>query len=194
MTNASSFPAVFQYRGELRLRTRTNLFHQGSRFSQLFSAEPSSKSSSDPRRTINGTLPLQSNVVERRFLDDCVKGESNMATRRVPLILLLCGSFNPITNQHMRLLSWPGTKCTAQPERGVHESDMLSHHRQNIFHVHEWVRNETSATGARHALRQGVSMKYLIPNSVVEYIHQHNLCTEDSRWRNEGKVLMPLTK
>lgn len=26
-----------------------------------------------------------------------------MASRRVPLILLACGSFNPITNQHMRL-------------------------------------------------------------------------------------------
>lgn len=26
-----------------------------------------------------------------------------MATRRVPLVLLACGSFNPITNQHMRL-------------------------------------------------------------------------------------------
>uniref|UniRef100_A0A8P4G151 Nicotinamide nucleotide adenylyltransferase 3 n=1 Tax=Dicentrarchus labrax TaxID=13489 RepID=A0A8P4G151_DICLA len=26
-----------------------------------------------------------------------------MATSRVPLVLLACGSFNPITNQHMRL-------------------------------------------------------------------------------------------
>uniref|UniRef100_A0A3P9JQJ5 Nicotinamide nucleotide adenylyltransferase 3 n=2 Tax=Oryzias TaxID=8089 RepID=A0A3P9JQJ5_ORYLA len=26
-----------------------------------------------------------------------------MVTRRVPLVLLACGSFNPITNQHMRL-------------------------------------------------------------------------------------------
>uniref|UniRef100_A0AAX7UFT7 Cytidyltransferase-like domain-containing protein n=1 Tax=Astatotilapia calliptera TaxID=8154 RepID=A0AAX7UFT7_ASTCA len=26
-----------------------------------------------------------------------------MAARRVPLVLLACGSFNPITNQHMRL-------------------------------------------------------------------------------------------
>ncbi|XP_034052076.1 uncharacterized protein LOC117532731 [Gymnodraco acuticeps] len=26
-----------------------------------------------------------------------------MATRRIPLVLLACGSFNPITNQHMRL-------------------------------------------------------------------------------------------
>lgn len=26
-----------------------------------------------------------------------------MASHRIPLVLLACGSFNPITNQHMRL-------------------------------------------------------------------------------------------
>lgn len=26
-----------------------------------------------------------------------------MASSRIPLVLLACGSFNPITNQHMRL-------------------------------------------------------------------------------------------
>lgn len=28
---------------------------------------------------------------------------SRMFIKRVPLVLLACGSFNPITNQHMRL-------------------------------------------------------------------------------------------
>lgn len=81
-----------------------------------------------------------------------------------------------------------------QPERAVHESDTLSRHRQNIFLVREWVRNETSATEVRRALRRGLSVKYLIPDSVIEYIHQHNLYTEDSEKRNEGTVLRPLTK
>lgn len=81
-----------------------------------------------------------------------------------------------------------------QPERAVHESDTLSRHRQNIFLVREWVRNETSATEVRRALRRGQSVKYLIPDPVIEYIHQHNLYTEDSERRNEGKVLRPLTK
>lgn len=81
-----------------------------------------------------------------------------------------------------------------QPERAVHESDMLSRHRQNIFLVREWVRNETSATEVRRALRRGLSVKYLIPDSVIEYIHQHNLYTEDSERRNKGTVLRPLVK
>ncbi|XP_050925718.1 nicotinamide/nicotinic acid mononucleotide adenylyltransferase 1 [Lates calcarifer] len=81
-----------------------------------------------------------------------------------------------------------------QPERAVHESDMLSRHQRNIFLVREWVRNETSATEVRRALRRGLSVKYLIPDSVIEYIHQHNLYTEDSERRNKGTVLRPLTK
>uniref|UniRef100_UPI0037E7E7F8 nicotinamide/nicotinic acid mononucleotide adenylyltransferase 3 n=1 Tax=Semicossyphus pulcher TaxID=241346 RepID=UPI0037E7E7F8 len=81
-----------------------------------------------------------------------------------------------------------------QPERAVHESDTLSRHNNNIFLVREWVRNETSATEVRRALRRGLSVKYLIPDSVIEYIHQHNLYTEDSERRNEGTVLRPLTK
>ncbi|XP_039999672.1 uncharacterized protein nmnat3 [Xiphias gladius] len=81
-----------------------------------------------------------------------------------------------------------------QPERAVHESDTLSRHQQNIFLVREWVRNETSATEVRRALRRGLSVKYLIPDSVIEYIHQHNLYTEDSERRNKGMVLRPLTK
>lgn len=37
------------------------------------------------------------------FFESGLKWLSKMATRRVPLVLLACGSFNPITNQHMRL-------------------------------------------------------------------------------------------
>ncbi|KAM4556493.1 LOW QUALITY PROTEIN: nicotinamide/nicotinic acid mononucleotide adenylyltransferase 3-like [Fundulus diaphanus] len=80
------------------------------------------------------------------------------------------------------------------PERAVHESDTLFRHRENIFLVREWVRNETSATEVRRALRRGLSVKYLIPDSVLEYIHQHNLYTEDSERRNEGTALRPLIK
>ncbi|CAI5641555.1 unnamed protein product [Oreochromis niloticus] len=81
-----------------------------------------------------------------------------------------------------------------QPERAVHESDLLSYHRHNIFHVREWVKNETSATEVRRALRRGLSVKYLLPDSVIEYIHRHNLYTEDSEMRNKSAVLRPLVK
>ncbi|XP_068426725.1 nicotinamide/nicotinic acid mononucleotide adenylyltransferase 3 [Clinocottus analis] len=81
-----------------------------------------------------------------------------------------------------------------EPERAVHASDTLSRHRGNVFLVKEWVRNETSATEVRRALRRDASVKYLIPDSVIEYIHRHNLYTEDSERINEGAVLRPLAK
>lgn len=81
-----------------------------------------------------------------------------------------------------------------QPERTVHESDILSRHRQNIFLVTEWVRNEISATEVRRALRRGASVKYLIPDSVLQYIQQHKLYSWESEKRNEGALLRPLAK
>ncbi|XP_068587548.1 nicotinamide/nicotinic acid mononucleotide adenylyltransferase 3-like [Cebidichthys violaceus] len=81
-----------------------------------------------------------------------------------------------------------------EPERAVHASDTLSRHRRNIFLVREWVRNETSATEVRRALRRDMSVKYLIPDSVIEYIHRHKLYTRDSERINEGAVLRPLAK
>ncbi|KAM9845401.1 nicotinamide/nicotinic acid mononucleotide adenylyltransferase 3-like [Aulostomus maculatus] len=81
-----------------------------------------------------------------------------------------------------------------QPERTVHGSDLLWRHQENIFLVREWMKNEISATEVRRALRRGLSVKYLIPDSVIEYIHKHNLYTEDSERRNNGIVLRPLTK
>lgn len=79
-------------------------------------------------------------------------------------------------------------------ERAVHESDMLSRHSQNVFLVREWVRNETSATEVRRALRRGLSVKYLLPDSVIDYIRQHNLYTENSERHNEDVLLRPLAK
>ncbi|XP_023866098.1 nicotinamide/nicotinic acid mononucleotide adenylyltransferase 3 isoform X1 [Salvelinus sp. IW2-2015] len=81
-----------------------------------------------------------------------------------------------------------------EPERAVHESETLSRHWRNIFLVREWVRNETSATEVRRALRRGLSVKYLLPDSVIKYIHQHNLYTGDSELKNKDVLLRPLTK
>lgn len=81
-----------------------------------------------------------------------------------------------------------------KPERAVHESDTLTRHSRNIHLVREWVRNETSATEVRRALRRGMSVKYLVPDSVIEYIQEHRLYTEDSERRNADAVLRPLAK
>ncbi|XP_051984866.1 nicotinamide/nicotinic acid mononucleotide adenylyltransferase 3 isoform X1 [Xyrauchen texanus] len=86
------------------------------------------------------------------------------------------------------------SRGSLQPDQAVHESDMLSRHRQNIFLVREWVHNEISATEVRRALRRGYSVKYLLPDLVIDYIREHNLYTQDSEIKNKDAKLRPLTK
>ncbi|XP_047446260.1 nicotinamide/nicotinic acid mononucleotide adenylyltransferase 3 isoform X2 [Mugil cephalus] len=134
-------------------------------------------------------------------------GDTSPLSNPSPQLKLLCGADFLDTfkipgmwrDEHVEELAGHfGLVCvsrgTLQPERAVHESDTLSRHAGNIFLVREWVRNETSATEVRRALRRGLSVKYLVPDPVIDYIHQHDLYTEDSERRNEGSVLRPLVK
>ncbi|MGH0174991.1 UNVERIFIED_CONTAM: hypothetical protein FKN15_069757 [Acipenser sinensis] len=68
--------------------------------------------------------------------------------------------------------------------RFIHESDTLTRHRHNIHLVREWIQNEISATEIRRALRRGQSVRYLLPDSVIEYIKQHDLYTAESELQN----------
>ncbi|XP_007228727.2 nicotinamide/nicotinic acid mononucleotide adenylyltransferase 3 [Astyanax mexicanus] len=81
-----------------------------------------------------------------------------------------------------------------QPERTVHECDLLHKHKRNIFLVREWIRNEISATEVRRALRRGLSVKFLIPDNVIDYIREHNLYTPTSELKNKNIKLRPFTK
>lgn len=129
------------------------------------------------------------------------------ATDAPPQLKLLCGADLLDTfkipgmwrDDHMEeVLGRFGLVCVSrggfQAERAVHESDALTRHSGNIHLVREWVRNDTSATEVRRALRRGASVKYLLPDPVIEYIDQHKLYTEDSERRNAGAVLRPLAK
>lgn len=84
------------------------------------------------------------------------------------------------------------SRGSLQPDRAIHESDLLSRHRKSIFLVREWIHNEISATEIRRALRRGHSVKYLLPDSVIDYIREHNLYTQDSEMKNKDVKLRPL--
>lgn len=145
----------------------------------------------------------QNSTITHKLVNENITATSNPPVQ----LKLLCGadfleSFKTPglwLDEHIEEVSGRfGLVCVSrgglQPERTVHESDILSRHRQNIFLVTEWVRNETSATEVRRALRRGASVKYLIPDSVLQYIQQHNLYSWESERRNEGALLRPLTK
>ncbi|KAK2538588.1 Nmnat3 [Columba livia] len=78
------------------------------------------------------------------------------------------------------------SRAGSDPTQYINESDLLTQFQHNIFLVKEWIQNEISATQIRSALCRGLSVKYLIPDSVISYIAHHNIYTEESERKNEG--------
>lgn len=77
------------------------------------------------------------------------------------------------------------TREGTNPYRFIYESDVLTKHMGNIFIVTEWITNEVSSTKIRRAYRRGDSIKYLVPDSVMQYIQQNQLYQEQNSTTNE---------
>ncbi|CAH1782803.1 unnamed protein product [Owenia fusiformis] len=67
------------------------------------------------------------------------------------------------------------SRSGANAQKFIYDSDVLTRHQENIHLVTEWIQNEISATKIRRALRRGESVKYLLQDSVIDFIHEHNL-------------------
>jgi len=50
--------------------------------------------------------------------------------------------------------------------------------QENIFIVPEKVKNEISSTKIREAIKNEETIRYFVPDQVIEYIKQHNLYKE----------------
>ncbi|SRR6266404_1936187 len=61
-----------------------------------------------------------------------------------------------------------------------HATEALARWRHNIFLVPQLIQNDVSSTKVRLFLRRGLSVRYLLPTPVVDYIEQHDLYTEDA--------------
>jgi len=57
--------------------------------------------------------------------------------------------------------------------------DTLSRWRHNIHLIHQLIQNDVSSTKVRLFLRRGLSVRYLIPAPVVDYIEQHGLYADE---------------
>ncbi|KAI0919328.1 hypothetical protein AcV5_002279 [Taiwanofungus camphoratus] len=57
--------------------------------------------------------------------------------------------------------------------------DSLSRWRHNIHLIHQLIQNDVSSTKVRLFLRRGLSVRYLLPAPVVDYIEQHGLYKDD---------------
>ncbi|KAI9030406.1 hypothetical protein DFJ74DRAFT_656484 [Hyaloraphidium curvatum] len=54
-------------------------------------------------------------------------------------------------------------------------SDVLYQHRTNVRFIRQYVRNDISSTKVRLLTKRGLSIRYLTPDPVVDYIAQHEL-------------------
>jgi nicotinamide mononucleotide adenylyltransferase len=58
-------------------------------------------------------------------------------------------------------------------------TDSLAKWRDNIHLISQLIQNDVSSTKVRLFLRRGLSVRYLLPMSVVDYIEQNGLYLED---------------
>lgn len=53
--------------------------------------------------------------------------------------------------------------------------DILYEHRKNVLVIKQLIYNDISSTKVRLFIKRGMSIKYLLPNSVIKYITDHHL-------------------
>lgn len=56
--------------------------------------------------------------------------------------------------------------------------DIMYEHRRNVLVIKQLIYNDISSTKIRLFIRRGMSVQYLLPNSVIRYIQQNNLYNE----------------
>jgi len=76
-------------------------------------------------------------------------------------------------------------------------TDSLARWRKNIYLIPQLIQNDVSSTKVRLFLRRGLSVRYLLPSPVVDYIEQHGLYQDESvnhttaSSSDKGKDLVP---
>ncbi|XP_070539948.1 nicotinamide/nicotinic acid mononucleotide adenylyltransferase 1-like isoform X2 [Ptychodera flava] len=70
-------------------------------------------------------------------------------------------------------------RAGSDPRKFIYDSDALTRLENHIEIVTEWIPNEISSTRVRRALKRRNSVKYLIPDPVIDYIHLHKLYLQE---------------
>jgi len=71
------------------------------------------------------------------------------------------------------------TREGADPSSSIWRNDLLYINRTKIHLIHQWIPNDISSTLVRLGISRGLSIKYLLPNSVIDYIRDKGLYREE---------------
>lgn len=55
------------------------------------------------------------------------------------------------------------------------QNDFLYKHRDSVWVVKQFINNDISSTKLRLFVRRNMSVKYLLPDMVITYIHENSL-------------------
>ncbi|CAL9733814.1 nicotinamide/nicotinic acid mononucleotide adenylyltransferase 1 [Monosporozyma servazzii] len=58
--------------------------------------------------------------------------------------------------------------------------DIMYEHRRNVLVIKQLIYNDISSTKVRLFIRRGMSVQYLLPNSVIRYLQEHKLYVNQS--------------
>ncbi|PAA66050.1 hypothetical protein BOX15_Mlig017161g1 [Macrostomum lignano] len=78
----------------------------------------------------------------------------------------------------MVVLSRPGS----DPHRFVHTFDLINPYERNIRLVTEWAVNDISSTLIRRTLQRNESVRYMLPDPVIDYIYRNGLYGSTASW------------
>lgn len=63
-------------------------------------------------------------------------------------------------------------------EKIISGNEILHENKNNIILVDEIVPNQISSTRVRDCIKKGLSVKYLVPDEVIDYITDHRLYSQ----------------
>jgi len=71
------------------------------------------------------------------------------------------------------------TREGSDPSGSIWKNDLLYLNRTKIHKIHQWIPNDISSTLVRLGISRGLSIQYLLPKAVVEYIREKGLYREE---------------
>ena len=126
--------------------------------------------------------------VLQHFREEINKVTGSSDDGRETRIMLICGSdlldsFNTPdlwAVQHMTGILQEHGICvierdTAATANVIFGNDLLYENRNNIMSIPQHVQNDISSTKVRLCLKRGLSVKYMTPDPVIDYMKKHKL-------------------